>query len=105
MGVSETLSLEDRGSVQAYSLPSLLLADCTSSWSFLRVVCTESGFLPSVSPLACLEAAMLKGWAAKGLMRVVLREFATSARRDTVRKPDMVDGMSGLFVCLVWYCC
>ena len=76
-----------------YSLASLLLADCTSSWSFLRVVCVESGFLPLVSPLAFLEVVVLKGWAAaaRGLMRVVvLRVGATSARRENVRKPDIV---------------
>ena len=34
---------------------------------------------------------MLKGWAARGLrMVVVLRLVVPSARRENVRKPDMV---------------
>jgi hypothetical protein len=56
----------------------------------------ESGFLPSVSPLAFLEAAMLKGWAARGLMRVVVvRVVVPRARRENVRKPDIVGGLVG----------
>lgn len=69
----------------------MLLSVCTSRRSSLRVVWTESGFLPLVSPLACLEAAMLKGRVARGLDRVVgLRREVVSARRDDVMKPDMV---------------
>ena len=90
------------GSKPTYSLASLLLADCTSSWSFLRVAWFESGFLPSVSPLAFLEGVVLKGWAAaRGLMRVVmLRVGAASARRENVRKLDIfgdvwVGGLEG----------
>ena len=52
---------------------------------------SESGILPSVSPLACLEAALLKGWAARGFIRVVvLRVVAPRVRRENVRKPDIV---------------
>jgi len=56
------------------------------------VACVESGFLPSVSPLAFLEVVVLKGWAAaRGLRRVVvLRVGAARARRERVRKLDIV---------------
>jgi hypothetical protein len=47
-----------------------------------------------VSPLACLEAAMLKGRAVRGFDRVVvLRTEVVSARREDVRKPDIVVGL------------
>ena len=67
-----------------YSLADALLSVCTSRRSSLRVVWSESEILPLVSPLACFEAAMLKG-------RVMeVRREVVAARRDRVRKADMV---------------
>lgn len=67
-----------------YSLADALLSVCTSRRSSLRVVWSESGILPLVSPLACFEAAMLKG-------RVMgLRREVVAARRERVRKADIV---------------
>lgn len=73
-----------------YSLADTLLSVCTSRRSSLRVVWSESGILPLVSPLACLGAAMLKGRV------IVLRSEVVTARRERVRKADMVVGFRGL---------
>jgi hypothetical protein len=79
---------------KTYSLAATLLSVCTSRRSSLRVVWSESAGLPLVSPLACLEVAMLKGRAVKDFERVVvLRTEVVSARREDRRKPDMVVGL------------
>lgn len=70
------------GCLEAYSLPFMLLSVWTSKRSSFRVVWVESGFLPLVSPLACFEAAILKGRAAMGLeMGVLLRRTLVRVRR------------------------
>lgn len=75
---------------ETYSLAATLLSVCTSRRSSLRVVWSESAGLPLVTPLACLEAAMLKGRAVETLETfAVLRAKAMPARED-VRKLDMV---------------
>ena len=71
------------GSV-TYSLADALLSVCTSRRSSLRVVWSESGILPLVSPLACFEAAMLKGRAME------VRREVVAVRRERVRKADIV---------------
>lgn len=45
--------------------------------------------MPLVSPLACFEAAMLKGRAARD---VEVRREEAAVRRERVRKADMVVG-------------
>ena len=70
-----------------YSLADTLLSVCTSRRSSLRVVWSESLILPAVSPLACFEAAMLKGRAARD---VEVRREEAAVRRERVRKADMV---------------
>ena len=76
---------------RTYSLADTLLSVCTSRRSSLRVVWSESLILPLVSPLACFEAAMLKGRAARdGEMGVEVRREVVAARRERARKVDMV---------------
>jgi hypothetical protein len=54
----------------------------------------ESAGLPLVSPLACLDAAMLKGRAVSGFERVVVvRMELVRARREERRKADIVVGL------------
>lgn len=69
-----------------YSLADTLLSVCTSRRSSLRVVWSESEILPLVSPLAWFGAAMLKGRAME------VRREVVAARRERVRKADMVVG-------------
>jgi hypothetical protein len=71
-----------------YSLADTLLSVCTSRRSSLRVVWSESLILPAVSPLACFEAAMLKGRAAR--VGVELRMEVVAARQERARKEDMI---------------
>jgi hypothetical protein len=65
------------------------------------VVWFESAGLPLVSPLACLDAAMLKGRAVRGFERVMVwRMEVLRARREDGRKADMVVGL--LCGLLIW---
>ena len=74
-----------------HSLADALLSVCTSRRSSLRVVWSESLILPLVSPLACFEAAMLKGRAARGdVMVEELRREEAAVRRERLKKVDIV---------------
>ena len=76
-----------------YSLADTLLSVCTSRRSSLRVVWSESWILPLVSPLACREAATLKGRVARGdMVAVEVRREVVAVRREKARKEDIVGG-------------